>query len=35
MRPKAFSTAVVLAIFATLPAHAEVLEKTKKVGGGG
>jgi predicted peptidase len=32
MRPKAFSTAVVLAIFATLPAHAEVLEKTKKVG---
>jgi predicted esterase len=32
MRPKAFSTAVVLAIFATLPAHAEVLDKTKKVG---
>jgi predicted esterase len=32
MRPKAFSTAVVLAIFATLPAHAEVLDKTQKVG---
>jgi dipeptidyl aminopeptidase/acylaminoacyl peptidase len=27
-----FAAAVVLAIFATLPAHAEVLEKTKKVG---